>query len=58
MLVYEYVNKQNIDDCILQWEILFWSCKDIDELIKTHDNPDDVYAYIRGLIEEGKRHGQ
>ena len=55
--VYEYSNKQNIDDCRLQLEILFWSCKDIDELIKTHDNPDDVYAYIRGLIEEGKRRG-
>lgn len=35
--VYEYADTQTINMCKIQLEYLFWSCKDIDELIKEYN---------------------
>ena len=44
--VYEYSTLQNNNDCKLQLEVLFWSCKDIEEFIKGTENPSAVRNYI------------
>lgn len=55
--VYEYSSKQNIDDCKLQLEVLFWSCKDIEELIQNTKNPNAVRDYISEIKNEAAKKG-
>lgn len=55
--VYEYSTKQNNNDCKLQLEVLFWSCKDIEELIKDAENPSALRNYIFELKNEAKEKG-
>lgn len=55
--VYEYSDKKNIDDCKLQLEILFWSCKDINDVIKETENPAATWAYISRLKSEAAERG-
>lgn len=55
--VYEYSSMQNINDCKLQLEVLFWSCKDIEEIIKDTENPTAVRDYISELKNEATRKG-
>lgn len=47
--VYEYADTQTINMCKIQLEYLFWSCKDIDELIKEY-NMDE--ALVKERIAE------
>lgn len=55
--VYEYSNMQNIKDCKLQLEVLFWSCKDIEEIINDAENPDALCEYISELKNEATQKG-
>lgn len=55
--VYEYSTQQNNNNCKLQLEVLFWSCKDIEELIKVAENPSALRNYINELKNEAKEKG-
>ena len=55
--VYEYSTLQNNNDCKLQLEVLFWSCKDIEEFIKGTENPSAVRNYIIELKNEAMKKG-
>ncbi len=55
--VYEYSTQQNNNNCKLQLEVLFWSCKDIEELIKDAENPSALRNYIIELKNEAKEKG-
>lgn len=55
--VYEYSSTQNINDCKLQLEVLFWSCKDVEDLIKDTEAPEAVRDYISELKNEAEKKG-
>lgn len=48
--VYEYASNETIENCRKQLELLFWSCKDIDELIELEGlDKDEVQNRISSL---------
>lgn len=53
--VYEYSSSKNTKACRLQLELLFWSCKDIEELINEFNDKKAVYDYIDNLKKEAVR---
>lgn len=55
--VYEYANSKTISDCKLQLELLFWSCKDIEDLIKRFENPDIIRNYVAKIKVDAKERG-
>ncbi len=55
--VYEYADSHTISDCRLQLELLFWNCKDIDDVISAFDNPQEVREYVFALRRKAKEAG-
>lgn len=56
--VYEYSSKQNINDCKLQLEVLFWRCYDsLDFIESLGSSRDSVLAYVKNLERIAKDRG-